>query len=241
LLAVLERNVRAGAERVAIFELGRVFHSPDAREEKHVALLFWGSEAATASWRASGTRRLDLFDLKGAIEAIIGSAEDLRFHRTEHRDLALAIEIRLGEEKIGIAGQLTGLRAKELGADGAVLVAEISCDPIFARAAKPSVFRELEKFPAVTRDIAMIVPEKVGHAEILRVIETPREALLERVELFDLFTGSESNNLGSGRKSLAYRLTYRDRNRTLTGEEVTAAHAKIRERLQSELSAELRE
>ena len=69
--------------------------------------------------------------------------------------------------------------------------------------------------------------------------ETSRtEPLLERVEFFDLFAGTE---IGEGKKSLAYRLTYRDRSRTLTSEEVNAAHAKIRERLRSDLGAELRE
>jgi phenylalanyl-tRNA synthetase beta chain len=89
----------------------------------------------------------------------------------------------------------------------------------------------------VTRDIAIIVPEKLTHAEILRTIEQPREPLLESVDLFDLFT----EQIGAARKSLAYRLTYRAKNRTLTNEEVTEAHAKIRERLKRELGVMLRE
>ena len=83
----------------------------------------------------------------------------------------------------------------------------------------------------------MIVPEETSHAKILDTIESPKEPLLESVELFDLFT----EKLGQGQKSLAYRLTYRERSRTLTSEEVNAAHAKIRERLRSDLGAELRE
>ena len=87
----------------------------------------------------------------------------------------------------------------------------------------------------------MIVPEKLTHAEILRGIEEPAEPLLESVQLFDLFTTKEgADPTGSG-KSLAYRLTYRAKNRTLTNEEVTAAHAKIRERLKRELGVTLRE
>jgi phenylalanyl-tRNA synthetase beta chain len=71
----------------------------------------------------------------------------------------------------------------------------------------------------------------------LEAIENPKEPLLESVELFDLFT----EKVGAEKKSLAYRLTYRDRSRTLTSEEVNAAHAKIRGRLRSDLGAELRE
>ena len=124
-----------------------------------------------------------------------------------------------------------------IGAVRAVLFAELHVDLVLATQQSARTFHEIEKFPAITRDIAMIVPEKISHAEILRVIEEPREPLLESVQLFDLFT----EEIGEARKSLAYRLTYRDRSRTLTSEEVIAAHAKIRERLQRKLGAELRE
>jgi phenylalanyl-tRNA synthetase beta chain len=73
----------------------------------------------------------------------------------------------------------------------------------------------------------------------VRVIENPKTPLLESVSLFDLFSGGEFAS--AEKKSLAYRLTYRERSRTLTHEEVNAAHAKIRERLRSDLGAELRE
>ncbi|PYK13456.1 MAG: hypothetical protein DME65_01905 [Verrucomicrobia bacterium] len=102
----------------------------------------------------------------------------------------------------------------------------------------PATFREVGKFPAISRDIAMIVAEDLTHERIWDVIWHPTEPLLERVDFFDLFAGTE---IREGKKSLAYRLTYRDRSRTLTSEEVNAAHAKIRERLRSDLCAELRE
>jgi phenylalanyl-tRNA synthetase beta chain len=239
LLGVLERNVRAGAEKVAIFELGRVFLPPDAKEEKRLGIILWGNETGAATWRGTARRGFDLFDLKGAIESIV--SEPLAFQRSAHPDLGLAMEIRLGDKPIGLAGQLAGPRAAELDANGTVLVAELNWESIFTLASAPRAFREIEKFPAITRDIAMVVPETIAHEQIVRAIENPREPLLRSVELFDLFSGTETNNLGAARKSLAYRLTYRDKNRTLTTEEVTAAHARIRERLQSELGAELRE
>jgi phenylalanyl-tRNA synthetase beta chain len=87
----------------------------------------------------------------------------------------------------------------------------------------------------------MIVPEKLSHAEIMMTIEGAREPLLATAELFDLFSGKEAASLGAGKKSLAYTLTYRDKNRTLTHDEITVVHSKIRERLQRELGVELRE
>jgi phenylalanyl-tRNA synthetase beta chain len=239
LLSVLERNVRAGAERVAIFEVGRVFLPPNGEEVRRLGLLLWGKAGNAAHWRSPAKRGLDFIDLKGAIESIAPTG--LSFRRIEQSDLSLATEVFLHDQAIGLAGQLGVSRAAALDAPGAVLVAELNVDPIAAAQSVSRLFREIERFPSVTRDIAMIVPEAITHQEIVAVITKPEEPLLESVQLFDLFSGDEANGLGKARKSLAYRLTYRDRNRTLTNEEVTAAHAKIRERLQSELAAELRE
>jgi phenylalanyl-tRNA synthetase beta chain len=87
----------------------------------------------------------------------------------------------------------------------------------------------------------MIVPEALTHEEIINEISRANESLLENIEFFDVFTGQEAAHLGPGKKSLAYTLTYRDKNRTLTNEEVTEVHARIRERLQRELGVVLRE
>ena len=121
-----------------------------------------------------------------------------------------------------------------------MFIAELNLDR-FPMGGAPKKFRELDRYPSITRDIAMIVPEKLTHAEILRVIKETSEPLLETVQLFDLFEVSEETAPPASGKSLAYRLTYRAKNRTLTNEEVNAAHAKIREQLKRELGVTLRE
>ncbi|PYL73180.1 MAG: phenylalanine--tRNA ligase subunit beta, partial [Verrucomicrobia bacterium] len=235
LLEVLVRNVRGGAERVAVFELGRVFIPPEGKEERHLGLLLWGSATSAPHWRLREKHQLDFFDLKGAIESLM--IPELSFQRSEHPDLALATEILSGKRSTGFAGQLSTTRTSTIDAPGSIFFAELHVDLMLATQESRMTFREIERFPAITRDIAMIVPEKISHAEILRAIEEPKEPLLESVQLFDLFT----EEIGEARKSLAYRLTYRSQSRTLTSEEVTAAHAKIRERLRHDLGAELRE
>jgi len=231
LLGVLERNINAGAESVAIFEIGRAFIPPSGKEERHLAILLCGNVTTAPDWRSQVKRGLDLFDLKGALGAVV---PNLSFRSGEFPDLALAIEVWSGDQMIGFGGQLSAAKSS---AAGPVLVAELHADLLLAPDESAKKFRELEKFPAIVRDIAMIVPEEISHSKILHAIENPRDPLLESVELFDLFT----KKIESSRKSLAYRLTYRDRSRTLTSEEVNAAHAKIRERLRSDLGAELRE
>jgi len=231
LLAVLDRNIRAGAERVAIFEIGRTFIPPKGKEERHLGVLLWGNVASAPDWRSQTNRRLDLFDLRGALDVVVPK---LSFRPVNVSDLGLTIDIYSGNRMIGFGGQLSSAKSN---APGPVFVAELHADLLLKPDELTKKFREIEKFPAVTRDIAMIVPEEISYEKILRAIENPKEPLLESVELFDLFT----EKVGEARKSLAYRLTYRDRSRTLTSEEVNAAHAKIRQRLRSDLGAELRE
>jgi phenylalanyl-tRNA synthetase beta chain len=231
LLAVLDRNIRAGAERVAIFEIGRTFIPPKGKEERHLGVLLWGNVANAPDWRSQTNRRLDLFDLRGALDVVVPS---LSFRSGRFPDLALPIDIYSGDRMIGFGGQLSSAKSN---APGPVFVAELHADLLIKHDESTKKFREIDRYPSVTRDIAMIVPEEISHAKILRAIENPKEPLLESVALFDLFT----EKVGAEKKSLAYRLTYRDRSRTLTNEEVNAAHAKIRERLRGDLGAELRE
>jgi phenylalanyl-tRNA synthetase beta chain len=234
LLGVLERNIRAGAESVAIFEIGRVFIPPAGKEERHLAILLSGNTASVPNWRSRTKRTFDMLDLKGLLESVV---PNLSFRPEKSADFALAVDICCGDVRIGSGGQLL---ANKSSASLSVVVAELDVDrlPTVGSAKK---FRELDRYPAVSRDIAMIVPEKLTHAEILRVILDPAEALLENVHLFDLFEIKEGTAPTGSGKSLAYRLTYRAKNRTLTNEEVSAAHAKIRERLKRELGVTLRE
>jgi phenylalanyl-tRNA synthetase beta chain len=236
LIATLERNLRAGAQSVRLFEIGRVFRTPEGRENRRVGLLVSGAIRSQGSWRKTDSRQLDLYDLKGAAEAM--GLGPVTLQRREHPGFVLGAEIFLGDEKVGIAGQL---RSSETNGDAAVFVAEIELPNELEIAAPARKFQELQRFPSVIRDIAMIAPEELTHAEILAAIEGANEPLLAVIELFDLFSGKGAESLGKGRKSLAYSLTYLDKKRTLTSEEVSAAHDRIRERLKRELGVELRE
>jgi phenylalanyl-tRNA synthetase beta chain len=238
LIQVLARNVRDGAASIRLFELGCVFSRQNAAEKRSLGLIFSGNAGNAAHWRSGSGRKLDLFDLKGVIETI--GIEKLSFRRSERAGLSLSTDIFAGSEKIGFIGQLTAASVEQLGAFAPVLVAEIEIQPELI-AMNRAAFHEIDKFPAITRDVAMIVPEKLSHDEILSMIASAQEPLLASVELFDVFSGNEDQNFGAGKKSMAYALTYRDKTRTLTNDEITVVHAKIRERLQRELGVELRE
>ncbi len=263
LLGALARNIRAGAERIALFEIGNVFASPGAEQRRLLGMVMNGQVASGKNWRKGKNRAFDFFDIKGVVDALGTVAEDSEsfreqagrqlqrdvssgvanyvWKRVEQRGFVLAAEILRGEERIGVCGQLSSAEARALDASGAVLLAELDLAELARMRRSAATFRDLERFPAIRRDIAMFVAPDIGHEQILRVIASANEPLLERVELFDLFSEKAGANPAPARKSLAYSLTYRDKNRTLTHEEVNAAHARIRERLRKEIAAQLRE
>ena len=114
--------------------------------------------------------------------------------------------------------------AKKYDLRDAVLLAELNLDLLLARRNPAKSFKPLPQFPAIRRDVAMIVPEATTHDAVLQMVKQTKPANLEAVELFDVFRGK---NVPEGQKSLAYAFTYRPPEKTLTDAEVNAAHAKI--------------
>jgi phenylalanyl-tRNA synthetase beta chain len=166
--------------------------------------------------------------------ALTGRRTTGDWERTEKVDY---LDLKGVLETLGVTAAITeipAVRAKKMDLRDAVYVAE--CDlPAGRRGDK--TFAELPKYPAVVRDVALIVDEGVTHAAVVAEIDRARNKILERVELFDIFRGS---SIPTGKKSLAYSLTFRAGDRTLTDAEVNAAHDGIKRQLQERLQCEIR-
>ena len=121
------------------------------------------------------------------IEAVELARTGLSFRRDQHDKFALAVKITADNQMVGLAGQLTNSLASTIDASGGVFVAEVSLEFPISSLGSRATFRELGKFPAISRDIAMIVAEDLTHERIWEVIWHPTEPLLEGVEFFDLF------------------------------------------------------
>jgi phenylalanyl-tRNA synthetase beta chain len=237
LLQALRDNVRAGAKTVRLFEIGRVFSAQGAEESTHLALVLSGS-AAERSWRAGEGSEVDFFHLKGVISAVLGPRTTFS---TDHKPaLALALAIEIEGQPVGFAGQLWPKEARALDATAAVFFAEIDLDALPAASAVKK-YREIPRFPATARDIAMLAPLALAHAQIEQTLRSASEPLLAEVELFDVFADPTGVRIPANKKSLAYSLTYRSADRTLTADEVNAVHARLKERLKTALAVTLRE
>jgi len=144
----------------------------------------------------------------------------------------------LGKQQLGEFGQLLLPLARKYDLRDAVFLAELNLDLLLARRNPSKSFKSLPAFPAIRRDVAMLVPEATTHDAILQVVKQTKPANLESVELFDVFRGK---NVPEGQKSLAYAFTYRNPEKTLTDAEAAAAHEKLVDQFKKSLQATVRE
>lgn len=245
LLDTLRHNLTRQQGDVQLFEIGRVFTNQggQVKEGWRVAFALTGARRP-GFW--SGTERdakCDLYDLKGLLEEFIellGLRGVTFTKRPESTPLFLeSAALALGGKlPLGQIGQLLPTLAKRHDLRDAVLLAELDLDQLLARRNAAKGFKPLPQFPAVRRDVAMIVPEVTTHEAVLQVVRQTKPANLEAVELFDVFRGK---HVPEGHKSLAYAFTYRAADRTLKDDEVNAAQVKLVDSFKSQLQATLRD
>ncbi len=237
LLQSLRENVRAGAKTVRLFEVGRIFSALAPEESTHLALVLNGS-TAERTWRGGEGGQADLFHLKGIVAATLGA--EIEFAADDNAALALSLVIKIGGQPVGFAGQVWPKDGRALDTEAPVLFAEVDLGALPARSTAKR-YREIPRFPATARDIALLVPLALSHGEIVSVLRAAKEPLLIDMELFDVFADPSGTRIPADKKSVAYSLTYRSTDRTLTADEVNAAHARLKERLKTTLAVTLRE
>ena len=238
LLKAVGDNVRAGAKAIRLFEIGRVYSTRKPEEFTHFAIVIAGPTGGR-TWRTGEGREADLYDLKGALAALLGA--ETTFEVDSNTALALSLVVKVAGKPVGFAGQLWPADARALDAAAPVVFAEIDLGAVDRIGEPPKRYREIPRYPATTRDIALLAPADLAHERIAATLASANEPLLAHVELFDVFTDPSGAKIAADKRSLAYSLTYRSTARTLTSDEVNAAHAKLKERLTTTLGVTLRE
>jgi phenylalanyl-tRNA synthetase beta chain len=263
----LERNIRLN-ESLAFFEIGSVFEpaaddasTPSAAEQglpnepRRLAIAMTGLRTATA-WDAKEPPAFDFFDLKGRIELLLSGLQytDVSFNPTDsvgspaspasrapfnaaYLHPGKAAEIRVKDQTAGIFGELHPMVKGRYGFDPfPVLVAEFDLDVL--RAIPPTYkVTPVPEFPPVLEDISIIIAETVPASMVEALIRQTGGKSVTNVRLFDVFHGEQ---IGAGRKSLAYSLTYQAPDKTMTDAEAAAIRNKIVKRLEQEVGAKLR-
>ena len=232
MLEILTRNYNYRNKEAHLYELGRTYFEREdgmADEPKHLSLGVYGPEES-------------FFTLKGAVETILDSirAEDVTYV-AEKSDPSYhpgrCAKVYVNGQEVGTLGQIHPLVAANYGVDAELYYADLKFDALFAcRGADPE-YQPLPKFPAVTRDIAVLVDKAVTVGAMESSIQAAAIGLLKDVTLFDIYEGAK---LPTGKKSVAFNLVLRADDRSLTAQEADDEVNLVLERLKKDFGAMLR-
>lgn len=241
LLATAALNIRQGLQKLCFFELGRVFLSNpngSSREEERIALLLSGP-ATASSWHEKESPIMDMFHLRGILESLPGMAgQALEIIPKPLQGWLLSAEVKRGSKTLGWIAQVAPARARQINARNPVYVAELTLNAL--QQGDMIKFTELQRFPSITRDVALEVPADLPNSKIAAFFTAQKEPLLAAAEVFDVYSDPTGQKLSNDKKSVAWSLTYRASDRTLEMKEVDEIHQRVLKALVGTLPASIR-
>ena len=233
MLAILARNNAYHNDAVKLYELAKVYLPKPGQilpdEPKHLVLGTYGEHE-------------DFFKMKGEIEAFLRgmNVPEARYTAEKHDPTfhpGRCARVSVGGVDLGCFGQIHPLVARSYGIDGEIFAAELNFTALLSLQLPEKTYTPLPKYPAVTRDIAVVCGEAVTVAALSDCIRAAGGKLLRSVELFDIYRGK---GIASGSKSAAFRLTLRADDRTLTDADSDGVVSAVLAALEKELNAKLR-
>jgi phenylalanyl-tRNA synthetase beta chain len=239
LLQAVRENQRRQQQRVRLFEIGRRFAPETGAETEVVAGVAVG--AATAEQWGVETRSVDFYDVKADVEALLaltGDGAGFRFVKAAHPALhpGQCAQIVRGDRVVGWLGALHPEHTARMDLTYPVFVFEIETEA--ALAADLPEYREISKYPAIRRDIAVIVDEATPADTLLDTVRASEGELLKGVSVLSVYQGRQ---IEKGKKSIALGLQLQDTSRTLTDQEADAFVARVVEQLASRHGAVIRD
>lgn len=234
MLKALSLNNSHRNQNVGLFELGTVYY-PKAlpvtelpEEREMITIGMYGD--------------VDFYDLKGVIEQLLEGLNIADFKVQAKKDdptfhPGKTAELLVGGESAGVFGAVHPAVCNNYELDQEVLMASIDFTLLMNHMNPEKTYRALPKFPAVTRDLAMLCDDEVEVGSIEEIIRQCGKALVEEIKLFDIYKGKQ---IPEGKKSVAYSVVFRDANKTLEEQDVNNVMDKILTRLEEKLHVELR-
>jgi phenylalanyl-tRNA synthetase beta chain len=244
LLETLRDNLRF-LDRVAIFEIARVYlPQPDQQlpdEPRRLCIAMSGPRHHT-HWTGAGAGQLDFYDLKGIVEMLLDRLRitGYRFAPMVHATFqqGRAAKLSIDDTTIGVIGEVDPSVRESFDLPvQRVCLLELDLEALLAEAPSLYYYQPVSRFPAATRDLALIVDEGLPAVQVRDAIVEAGGSLLHSVELFDVYRGEP---IPAGKKSLAYTIAFQAMDRTLTDEEVNQLQTKMQKKLQNVFGAQLR-
>jgi phenylalanyl-tRNA synthetase beta chain len=245
LLGTMAGNLSQGTHRLQMFEIGKIFiprQNAELPEEIEMLAALWTGPRRPSSWHekmAAG----DFFDLKGVLEGLLhalkaGTAhftrmppEKCRYTRAGH-----TARLTLGENELGLIGEIHPEVLEKYELTQTAFVFELDVRRLQPLVDEPRPIKPLPKFPAVFRDITLIIDQQIETQRVLDRGRAYHEKLIERIDLFDVFREAP---IPAGKKSISFRVTYRSEKRTLVDEEVNRLHRSLTADLMKTFNADL--
>ena len=235
-------------DRIAIFEVGPVFIEDEEAilptEQSHLAIVLTG-KTAPAGWQGQTAPAADFFDLKGVLETLFRALHvDVQYEAATHPTYrpGRTAKLLIGKQQLGVMGELHPLVVEQydlrIDRDQPVLAANLDLSLLQANIPTLFDFNPISPFPAVHEDLAIVVNADVTAVSVESVIRRAGGYLLQDVQLFDVYEGEQ---VGKGKKSLAYHLTFQAPDKTLTDKVVTKQRKKIIGAIKHQLNANIRD
>ena len=219
LLDIVSYNLARGNDRLALYEVGKVFATLGNETDKRP------TELPQVAFALTG-KDYDFYAIKGIIEALLLKFEQVRFEADDsivELHPGRTARILIGETEVGFVGQVHPVIAKSYDISE-TYVANLDLTALLLKQPEQVIFTDIPKFQASKRDIALLVDRTTTNQDILDLIQGSKVKTLIKADLFDVYTGE---NVASDKKSLAYTLTFQSADKQLTDDEITAAVAKI--------------
>lgn len=240
ILDVVRRNRNIGERDLRLFEIGKVYDEAGAPGEEWVVAGALSGTAVVPGWDTR-PRNVDFFDAKGVVgalsEALKVDSLDAGCYDGPTYDEGASLRLLLGNEDVGAVGAVSDRVRDAWDLQDDVFVFEIRLEPLLAAWTGMGRYERPPRYPKSRRDVALVVSRGVRAGDVVAAIEGVSEPLLSGTEIFDVYEGKQ---LPEDKKSIGIALTYMSRERTLTDEEVDAAHARIVKMLTEGFEATLR-
>lgn len=238
-LEVVARNHNHRQHDLKLFELGKTYFKTGEgyEHQKHLSLFITGQDAAT-NWITKGERS-NFYHLKNAVLSALENA-GAQGAATEICDAVFSygLQYKQGETVVVCLGSVQPKVLRQFDIKGELWYADFNWSYLFDRArnAKTS-FSELPKYPAVRRDLSMILGSSVQYAQVEQIAKSEGRKLLRQVDLFDVYSGDK---IATGKKSYAVSFVFQDEHKTLTDADVDKVMNKLMKKYEAELGAEIR-
>ena len=244
LLDTTRENLRF-LDCVTIFEVGAVYRPVEGQtlpdEPLLLSIVMTGPREGRSWLAGQDCAPLGFYDLKGVVETLLaGLGLEGTFDPGEHPAFhpGRCAQVSIGDNVVGVMGELHPLAREAFDLpEQPVCALELDLDRLLAAWGAPRTMTPISANPPVYEDLAVVVDEDVPAVRVRDLIAQTGKSLVRSVVLFDVYRGEQ---VGAGKKSMAYRLTYQADDRTLTDKEVAKLRGKIVRRLERELGATLR-